>query len=125
MREIKFRGKRVDNVGWVSGYYVQDPWGRSRIYWKPFEDASSNTWHYVDPTTVGQFTGLKDKEGNEVYEGDICTGHSDGSGKISWTDFDGGYHYEFVDENAVGIWEVLGEIKIIGNIHDNPELLKP
>ena len=69
-REIKFRGKRLDNGEWVYGYYVKSPTG-DRIYWQPFKEATSNTYHNVDPSTVGQYTGLKDKNGKEIYEGDI------------------------------------------------------
>jgi hypothetical protein len=70
-REIKFRGQRIDNDEWVYGYYVKDPKGNHRIYYKPFEEASSNTYHFVKPETVGQFIGLYDSFNNEVYDNDV------------------------------------------------------
>ena len=70
MREIKFRGKRIDNGEWVYGNYIKVT---------PYEDngghriCSQDSWDMfeVDPETVGQFTDLKDKNGKEIYEGDI------------------------------------------------------
>ena len=70
-----------------------------------------------------QYTGLKDKNGKEIYEGDICSGHSDGDGKIVWNDFE--WVYQFEGEDIVGIWEVRSDLKIVGNIYENPELLAP
>jgi len=70
-REIKFRGKRKLNGEWIYGYFVIDPFGNYRIYLKPFDECTSNSHYFVIPETVGQYTGLKDKNGKEIYEGDI------------------------------------------------------
>jgi len=70
-REIKFRAQRTDTKEFVYGYYVKDPIGNYRIYLKPFEEATSNTYYTVIPDSVCQFTGLLDKKGKEIYEGDI------------------------------------------------------
>ena len=51
-RTIEFRGQRADNGEWVYGFHVIDPQGRHRIYYKPFEDATSNTYQFVKPETV-------------------------------------------------------------------------
>lgn len=86
-----------------------------------------NTWFFEkirEDAIVMQYTGLKDKNGEEIYEGDICEVHSDGVGKIEWNEFDGGYDYIFSDEANVGIWEVKKGLVVIGNIYENPELFK-
>lgn len=121
-REIKFRGKRKDNGEWVYGGYIDENSIAVSI-----ADDSCNYYSIddisVDPNTIGQFTGLKDKNEKEIYEGDILD-TSEGLGIVTWTDFDGGYDIIFEDGCNVGIWEYApGNVFVIGNIYENPELL--
>lgn len=120
MRTIKFRGKRVDNGKWIYGYYVIDPAGKSRIYWQPFSEATSNTYHFVSPETVGQFIGLTDKTKVEIYEGDIVSMDANAK-KISGT-------VEYIDSLVKFVvkstdWDYsmitkCNHAEVIGNIHD-------
>lgn len=133
MREILFRGKRVDNGEWIQGDIVQNPvHGVVRIVeQKPsYKDAE------VDSDTVGQYTGLTDKNGRKIFEGDII--HLE----YSQVFFGGVYFGEYTAEvsykegcfitdgmnNGDEIETPLSgfnndEVEIIGNIHDNPELV--
>ncbi len=114
-REIKFRAWDIRTnkmfsefeIGAGNGFSFFE--GEKMYYWK-----------------LMQFTGIIDRKLNKVYEGDICDGHSDGYGIIVWTDFDGGYDYQFVKEpdSSVPLWEVKNELVVIGNIYENPELIK-
>jgi uncharacterized phage protein (TIGR01671 family) len=135
MRTIKFRGKRLDNGEWVEGFYVQDPQYRHRIYLKPFQEATANTYYFVDPATVGQFSGLTDKNGKEIWEGDVLKRlhKTDDSKDGSWNIGDEMYRGPVVYSESVCAFvirkgfdfkiEKATDLENIGNIHDNPELL--
>ena len=129
-REIKFRGQRIDNNEWVYGYYVKDPKGQHRIYWQPFEEASSNTYHFVKPETIGQFTGILDKANTEVYEGDfVSTDLQRPHNKVIYKN--GAFMFECFDDYLYhDIFYPTHELQqavykygqVIGNIINNPEL---
>lgn len=128
MREIKFRGKRVDNSEWVYGYYVFRPDGNHFIYWKPFEDASQNTYHKVIPETLGQFTGLTDKNVKEIFEGDFCKDTDGRILEVGWSDKFSSFvlmNKKWAFKHWFGESCDPEEVEVIGNIHDNPELCQP
>lgn len=131
MRTIKFRGKRLNNGEWVYGdleYNRAKNIARIHTY---DEDGEYLIQHSVDPATVGQFTGLLDKNGKEIYEGDILMlGSSDaGICEVKWNESQLAFCIRFYYERNLGIrplgaWARDGkDIAILGNIHDTPELL--
>lgn len=116
MRTIKFRGKSLNTGMWVYG----DLQHKGRRIFVEYE---------VDPATVGQYTGLKDKNGREIYEGDIiCLGDKAGSqGPVVWYDSDCSFVMEKTKTGSLyKLYARCSQFKyeVIGNIHDNPELLK-
>lgn len=158
MREILFRGKRVDNGEWVVGslikdvfYHVGDPNSIPYILsvegieydcWEDFDD--EHGLYEVIPETVREYTGLKDKKGNKIFEGDILRsdnypfnfdGFDNYYAKVVWFSDSPAFgivtcknpkssvnglsdgNTDFIEENE------LSSFEIIGNIHDNPELL--
>ena len=144
-RDIKFRGKRADNGDWVIGSLVMVCDGESlRRY--PCIVISFNhdvfDWHEVIPETVGQFTGLTDKNGKEIFEGDIIRVTEEDEDSITGNGFEHigivkyGCNGKFVSDYQTSfilhcktwykeeglLYSVRYGYEIIGNIHDNPEL---
>ena len=141
MREILFHGKRLDNGAWVEGYLVMkaDPLlgiMNSYILTQELDDngilRSHMAWYKVDPETVGQYTGLTDKNGKKIFEGDILStenGTFSNTG-MGHTLFYRGMWTSFYGQDAIGrdcydrLYTVCDSREVIGNIHDNPELLE-
>lgn len=133
-REIKFRGKSISTGKWLYGYLLGNEDGKFAVV-KPFKVNMDNECSCceVDEETIGQFTGLKDKNGKEIYEGDVIES-SYGVG-IPARHFIGYNPREasFI-ANLIGEYPNSGSIhqgwidkfckKVIGNIHDNRELLE-
>ncbi len=125
MREILFRGKRTDNGEWVvsdSIIHFEHIIDRTNCYqlWE-----RENGWVDVDPETVGQFTGLCDKNGNRIFEGDIVKERGDAARtryEIRWNE--AGFEQKDIELRYGCLLERGDDLEVIGNIHDNPELLK-
>ena len=140
MREILFRGKRTDNGEWVYGYYTKARYylneKEMHVIFAPdgeaFPRCEFSEYEEVDPETVCQFTGLCDKNGRKIFEGDIVVfadffTYEIHRGVVYWCDFafwfdctetegdEGMYSLAYISANI---------IEVIGNIYDNPELLE-
>ncbi|MFD0673952.1 YopX family protein [Cohnella sp. GCM10027633] len=119
MRDIRFRGKRIDNGEWVYGYFVKGATRFCILHSLAVFDAVD-----VDPDTVGQYTGLKDLNGKEIFDGDVL----DISGRpmfIEWNDISA--QWAVKSPSGTGYLDMnndLHEYEVIGNIHDNGDLLK-
>ena len=118
MRPIKFRGKGKKDGKWYFGnLYDRDIYGRTHIC------TINRGCFNIDPNTVGQFTGLYDKNGEEIYEGDIYRyNNPDSINEVSYCM--GGGFVGFDLTPAIHSENRLLDVEVIGNIYDNPELLK-
>ena len=129
MREILFRGKRADNGEWVEGFLADYIAGiKASINPEYMGVVDETNFYCVDPYTVGQYTGLTDKNGKRIFEGDILTDpdypkYTTGAiyyGRTNCSCCDGVYGF-YSKENAD--LRNAGDLTVIGNIYDNPELL--
>ena len=125
MREIKFRGKGIDNGKWIYGSLIieEDPIADALKYFiKPFNFL---TGKLVVPETVGQYTGRKDKNNKEIYESDIVRYSDRYTAVVVWKDT--GFGLEFIEEvESPQTWYYLPNgnvLEILGNIYENPELI--
>ena len=141
MREILFRGKRTDNGEWVQGDLINLADGRRFIVDNRFGACIDDKGNFINteapfvceviPETVGQYTGLTDKNGTKIFEGDILA-FSDRLVYVHWHDYCGSWDCSYIKEvkgkatlredRSPNKWRYNAEV--IGNIHDNPELLK-
>ena len=128
MREILFRGKRLDTGEWVEGNLWL--YGKKARIAVDLGFTQGLSWIEVDPATVGQFTGYFYKEGKRVFEGDVIKyydliANEELTSFVEWWE-DGFVLQEIRGFNAPSMCLVFEEsrVEIIGNIHDNPELLK-
>lgn len=151
MREILFRGKRKDTGKMVYGFLIMNACskaenGRLICYTRPEiipvgeigeadYDGDGNYYEYtVLPETVGQYTGLTDKNGKKIFEGDIVICRQEINGNFIDTHIEKGYvemkHGAFGLHRKQGYYRPFKDwlehysYEVIGNIHDNPELLK-
>lgn len=133
MRTIKFRGKIRGNGKWYYGSLVYSNEINAAIYFQIGRGLVKRMdWVYVNQETIGQFSGLYDCNGKEIFEGDILEWEKDGLMYV--VKFWDGMFYASVKECNDGIFggfplhalteHEYGKCEIVGNIYDNPELLK-
>lgn len=129
MREILFRGKRIDNGEWVKGYLIRPEFDKSRAYIGylfPDDDHDLDVAE-VASSTVGRFTGLTDRNCVKIFEGDIVR-YGDTIHRVVFEQRNGtayfGLVYAACETLPFGHYQDLKQIEVIGNIYDNPELLK-
>lgn len=134
-REILFKAKRKDNGEWVEGYYVYCRKRRYILLILNKEigfDERENEWIEIDPGTIYQYTGLTDKNGNKIWENDICNRKEKYPEIVTYNkgDWQLDYSYVFGKEmhtDACNLGFYVCErncVEVIGNIFDNADLLE-
>lgn len=120
MREILFRGKRSDNGEWVNSNTFYQCDGKIKLWDEPNRDG----YVEVEPETVGQYTGLTDKNGTKIFEGDIVKWNINFA--IVWQECKFVIKKDLISKAYDYVLSCFDgtELEVIGNIHDNPELLK-
>lgn len=138
MREILFRAKQIDDGEWVEGYYAMMGKGNLIRHYIVqncaltglFEDPEDNMYFNdveIDPETLCQYTGLTDKNGNRIWENDIVRLGEDEYLLIKWSERYAGWclqQNKWMFEHFFGEAVDEGTCEVVGNIFDNPELLK-
>lgn len=134
-----FKAKRLDNGEWVQGHYVKglDVYDKEvHLIFEPntmfYFSGETDGWYKVDPTTICQCTGLKDKNGNMIWENDICDRKEQYPEIVKYCNGDWTLDYSYVSNKKSGAnycnlgfyTEERKCVEVIGNIFDNPELLE-
>ena len=115
MREILFKGKRVDNGEWTEGYFFKI-WNKVFLLWGMTGDCPN--MEEVIPETVGQFAGLNDKNGKKIFEGDIVESPNGTQGFVEWQNAECAFLVNIGDD-----WQTMDDCpyEVVGNIYDNKE----
>ena len=126
IREVIFRGKRTDNGEWIEGSLLGIDWCDKPSTYSIAPNTPVSVFYSVIPETVGQYTGLTDKNGVRIFEGDIVSlvKHDGLIYKVVYVPC----RYELVNSKGVNCFVLdiykSENIEVIGNIHDNPDILK-
>lgn len=132
MDRYLFRGKQLDNGKWIKGYLIEKWWyGSNSFYILEGIFGGDEIGEEIDESTIGQCTGLKDKGGKLIFEGDLLKSE-DRIVMVSWLEENAQFDCKFVKhcgDKTISNFKGINPrdfkyLEIIGNIHDNPELLQ-
>lgn len=117
-REIKFRAKKLNNNEFVIGYYLPMFYGHKHFIYLPLEYLNEHSRIEIDPKTLGQYTGLKDKDGKEIFEGDIVKARNVGLCEVVFE------YGAFSFAGLLPLHHYVLDCEVIGNIYEHKYLLK-